>query len=53
LLGTFVESIDGGGSALLGLGGIATQVFSGTIAKEINKIVVNFQNMKFNMDQVN
>lgn len=53
LLGTFVESIDGGGSALLGLGGIATQVFSGTIAKEINKIVVNFQNMKFNMDQIN
>jgi len=33
LLGTFIESIGGGGTALLGLGGIATQVFSGVLTK--------------------
>ena len=51
LLGTFIEGIGGGGTALLGLGGIATQVFSGVISKEINNAIVNFQNMRFNAEQ--
>jgi len=32
LLGSFIESIGGGGNALLGLGSIATQVFGKQIA---------------------
>lgn len=52
LLGTFIEGIGGGGTALLGLGGIATQVFSGVISKEINNAIVNFQNMKSNAEQI-
>ena len=51
LLGSFIQAIGGGGTALLGLGGIATQVFSGVISKEINNAIVNFQNMKFNAQQ--
>ena len=51
LLSNFIQAIGGGGSALLGLGGIATQVFSGVIAKEINNAVINFQNMRFNAQQ--
>lgn len=51
LLGTFIQAIGGGGTALLGLGGIATQVFSGVISKEINNAIVNFQNMKSNIQQ--
>ena len=47
-LGFFIESIGGGGAALLSLGGIATQVFSKTIATEINAIVSNMQNAKEN-----
>ena len=48
LLGTFIEGIGGGGTALLGLGGIATQVFSGVISKEINNAIVNFQRLREN-----
>ncbi len=52
LLGGFIQAIGGGGTALLGLGGIATQVFSGVISKEINNAIVNYQNMKSNIEQV-
>ena len=52
LLGTFIESIGGGGTALLGLGSTAIQVFSGVIAKEINNVIVNYQNMKSNIEQI-
>ena len=48
LLGGFIQSIGGGGTALLGLGGIATQVFSGVLTKEINNAIINFQNFKHN-----
>ena len=51
LLGAFIQSIGGGGTALLGLGGIATQVFGGVISKEINTAITNFQNMRFNIEQ--
>ena len=51
LLGGFIQAIGGGGTALLGLGGIATQVFSGVISKEINNAIINFQNMKNNIQQ--
>lgn len=44
LLGSFIESIGGGRNALMALGSIATQLFSGTISKEINNIVTNLQN---------
>ncbi len=48
LLGGFIQSIGGGGTALLGLGGIATQVFSGVLTKEINNAITNFQNLRYN-----
>lgn len=44
LLGIFIEGLGGGSNALLTLGSIATSVFSDTIAKEINNIIINFQN---------
>lgn len=52
LLGTFIQAIGGGGTALLGLGGIITQVFSGVLSKEINNAIINYQNMKSNIEQV-
>lgn len=52
LLGSFIEAIGGGGTALLGLGGIITQVFSGVLSKEINNAIINYQNMKSNIEQV-
>ena len=45
LMGNFIESIGGGSNALLTFGSIALNVFSGTIAKELNNIIVNFQNI--------
>ena len=45
LMGNFIESIGGGSNALLTLGSIALNVFSGPIAKELNNIIVNFQNI--------
>ena len=52
LLGNFIQAIGGGGTALLGLGGIVTQVFSGVISREINSAIVNYQNMKSNIEQI-
>ena len=51
--GQFMQSIGGGGNALLLLGGTLTSLFSGTIGKEINSWVVNFQNIKENARLVN
>ena len=48
LLAKFVDNIGGGGNLLLSLGGIATSVFSKSIGNEINKVIVNFQNAKYN-----
>lgn len=53
LAADLVDSIGGGGTALLALGSIATSVFSGVISKEINSLITNFQNAKFNAEQLN
>ena len=53
LLTDLVNSIGGGGNAILALGSIATSVFSNVIGKEINSLVTNFQNAKFNAEQLN
>lgn len=45
LTGNFIESIGGGSNALLTFGSIILNVFSGTISKELNNIIVNFQNI--------
>jgi len=51
-LANFIESIGGGGNALLNLGSIATQVFSGVISKEINNVITNFQAASYNAKQL-
>lgn len=53
MITSLVDSIGGGGNAILALGSIATSVFSGIISKEINSLVTNFQNAKFNAEQLN
>ena len=45
LMGNFIESIGGGSNALLTFGSVILNMFSGPIAKELNNIVVNFQNI--------
>ena len=52
LLANFIQSIGGGGNALLMLGSIFTQVFSGTIAKEINGVITNMRNVRENVQIV-
>ena len=49
LFGSLIESIGGGRGALLAFGSIFTQVFSGTISKQINNAIINFQNAKNNI----
>ena len=46
LFANFIQSIGGGGNALLMLGSIATQVFSGTIAKEISNSIIQARTNK-------
>ena len=48
LFGTFVQSIGGGGNALLGLGSILMQVFNGAISQELTNIVTNLKTIKEN-----
>ena len=43
---TFIDSIGGGGNALLGLGAIATKVFKNQIAKELVNLKQNFTSVK-------
>jgi len=43
LLGSFIDGIGGGGTALLGLASTATYVFKDVIARELNDFIVNFQ----------
>ena len=52
LMGGFVESIGGGGTALTALGGIALRVFSGQISKELSVVAINFLNAKENAQQL-
>lgn len=53
LLTNLVESIGGGGNAILALGSIATSVFGNVISKEINALITNFQNAQYNAEQLN
>ena len=46
LFANFIQSIGGGGNALLMLGSIATQVFNGTIAKEISNSIIQARTNK-------
>ena len=48
-MATFVDSVGGGGNALLGLGSIAVNVFSKQIASGINTTITNFQNARENV----
>lgn len=48
----WIEAIGGGGNALLNLGTIATRVFSKQIAQGINTTIKNFENAKFNAEQL-
>ncbi len=52
LFGNLIESIGGGRGALLTFGSVFTQVFSGTIAKELNSVITNFQNVKDNAAKI-
>ena len=46
LFANFIQSIGGGGNALLALGSVATQVFSGIISKEISNIIIQSRTNK-------
>ena len=48
LFGNLIQSIGGGKNAILSFGTIFAQVFSGTITKEINNAITNFQNFRNN-----
>ena len=48
----FIESIGGGGNALLGFGSIITQVFGSVISREINNFISNIQAAKYNLEQL-
>ena len=48
LFGSLIESIGGGKSAIISFGTVFAQIFSGTITKEINNAITNFQNFKNN-----
>ena len=50
LVATLFESIGGGNNVLLAFGSIATQVFGGTISKEIAHMIEGFQNAKANAE---
>lgn len=47
-----IEAIGGGGTAILGLGGIFTNVFSGIISRQITNVVTHFQTLKSNAEQL-
>jgi hypothetical protein len=50
LVATLFESIGGGNNVLLAFGSVATQVFGGTISKEIAHMIEGFQNAKANAE---
>ena len=50
LVATLFESIGGGNNVLLAFGSVATQVFGGTISKEIAHMIEGFQNAKTNAE---
>ena len=52
LSGDFIDSIGGGGNALMSLGAIATRIFSSQIAQGIQTSLNNFSAWKNNIDQI-
>ena len=50
LTATLFESIGGGNNVLLAFGSVATQVFGGTISKEIAHMIEGFQNARTNVE---
>ncbi len=52
LSGDFIDSIGGGGNALMSLGAIATRIFSSQIAEGIQTSINNFSAWKNNIDQI-
>lgn len=52
LVANLFETMGSGQTILLALGSTITQLFSGTIAKEINNVIVNMQNMKTNAETI-
>ena len=52
LVGNLFETMGSGNTVLLAFGSTLTQMFSGTIAKEINNIITNMQNVKYNAEQI-
>lgn len=51
-IGNFVEAIGDGGTALLGLGSIAMNVFSRQIGQGLNSMIQNMQASKYNAEQL-
>lgn len=51
LFGSFVESIGGGGNALLAFGSIFMQVFSGPISQQLNSIITNLKTIQQNSER--
>lgn len=52
LVANLFETMGSGQTVLLALGSTITQLFSGTIAKEINSVITNMQNMKTNAQTI-
>lgn len=49
LVGNLFETMGSGGNVLLAFGSALTQLFSGTISKQITNIVTNMNNAKYNL----
>lgn len=52
LTANLFETMGSGQTILLAFGSTMTQLFSGTIAKEINSVITNMQNMKTNAETI-
>ena len=52
LAANLFETMGSGNTVLLAFGSSITQLFSGTIAKEINSIITNMQNVKSNAEAI-
>ena len=52
LVANLFETMGSGQTILLAFGSTITQLFSGTIAKEINSVITNMQNMKTNAQTI-
>lgn len=52
IFANLIEAIGGGGTAILGLGGIFTNVFGGIISRQISNVVNHFQILRSNAEQL-